>query len=231
VRTNFSLKNKIKRILGRSPALYFAYSKIAFGREVREECLFKPTTEIVIEGFPRSANTYSVVAFRSAQNSKIEVAHHIHSEAQILAAVKLLKPVVVLIRNPDDAVRSLMIRQSSNCPTDYFERYFDFYNLVSSILDDVVIAQFENVIADFGSIICEVNEKFDMNYRSFISSPENISRVFEEIDGINTRVSKGLTSHVARPDAERMNDTIDLGDSIWRKRANQLYVELTEMTK
>src|SRR5689334_19049404 len=67
-------------------------------------------TEIVIEGFPRSANTFAVVAFRLAQQREIEIAHHLHAAAQIKHAINLKVPVIVLIREPSDAILSVAVK-------------------------------------------------------------------------------------------------------------------------
>src|SRR4051794_35640317 len=61
------------------------------------------TTDIVIEGFPRSGNTFAVVAFRLAQSRAMQVAHHLHIPAQLLWADRVGMPSMVLVRNPVDA--------------------------------------------------------------------------------------------------------------------------------
>jgi hypothetical protein len=35
-------------------------------------------THLVIEGFPRSANTFAVAAFKYSQKGSIKIAHHLH---------------------------------------------------------------------------------------------------------------------------------------------------------
>ena len=72
-----------------------------------------PTTEIVIERYPRSANTFALVAFQLAQSRELEIAHHLHAAAQIKRAVALGVPAIVLVREPSEAVLSLMVRDPS----------------------------------------------------------------------------------------------------------------------
>ena len=40
-------------------------------------------------GFPRSANTFAVVAFQQAQRESVRVAHHLHMPAQVIRAAQL----------------------------------------------------------------------------------------------------------------------------------------------
>src|SRR2546427_7470725 len=57
-----------------------------------------PGTDILIEGFPRSANSFSVAAFRLAQGPPVEVAHHTHAPANAIAAFRRHIPALILIR-------------------------------------------------------------------------------------------------------------------------------------
>lgn len=85
-------------------------------------------TEIVIEGFPRSANTFAVVASTQAQGARpIRIAHHLHAEAQVLAGVERKLPVIVLIRQPEDAIRSLKIAFPDQDENRMLRLYLRFY--------------------------------------------------------------------------------------------------------
>lgn len=46
----------------------------------------------LIEGFPRSGNTFAVAAFDLAQARPVEVAHHGHASAQVIEAVRRTSP-------------------------------------------------------------------------------------------------------------------------------------------
>ena len=98
-----------------------------------------PDKELVMEGFPRSANTFAVVAFRQAQGRDVSMAHHLHVEAQVFEGVRLGKPVVVLIRQPTDAVKSLIIRHPGADVESAFKRYISFYKNIEKVIDQVVL--------------------------------------------------------------------------------------------
>lgn len=198
-----NIKNSTKHFLGRHPDLFIPiYRMIGPGHAVRE-CLFSVTKEIVIEGFPRSANTFAVVAFRQAQNRNVPMAHHLHIEAQIIAGARQGLPVIVLVRNPVDAVRSLLLRHPSTGVNVAFRRYVCFYEAIKKIREKVVLAPFDDVISNFGSIIDKVNSKYGTNYRRFVHNEENVRKVYDEIESINRAFDNGEETHVARPSETR----------------------------
>ena len=95
----------IHQKVGKYPALYYPI----YGRKYPANYIStNKDTQICIEGFPRSGNTYSVSAFKLA-NKGIKISHHLHVPAQVLLAVQYQIPTIVVIRNPLDAVTSLLI--------------------------------------------------------------------------------------------------------------------------
>jgi len=73
-------------------------------------------TELVIEGFARSGNTFAVAAFSLAQPRPVRLAHHLHAPAQVLLAARMGIPCIVLVRDPVDAVASRLIRRRFTRP-------------------------------------------------------------------------------------------------------------------
>ena len=78
-----------------------------FSRRFRKVMVHE-NTDICIEGFPRSANSFAVRAFPIA-NPNIKVSSHIHVTMQIIKAVNLSIPVLFLLRDPLDSLSSLLI--------------------------------------------------------------------------------------------------------------------------
>lgn len=192
----------IKDLLSGCPTLFFPIYRLCAPRTVTDGRLLKNGVEIVIEGFPRSANTFAVLAFIAAQKRDVQIAHHLHIEAQILKGVRLGIPVIVLIRHPVDAISSLLIRHPGNA-LDYAKRYIKFYSNVLRIREQVVLADFSQVIEDFGVVIGKVNEKFSTDFKIFVHSKENVEAVFHQIDENNLQFEQGRLSHLARPVANR----------------------------
>ena len=93
--------------LSTHPSLYLPFARRRYGPDMS----FNDRTEIVIEGFPRSANSFAVNAFVLAQGRPVHVAHHVHAAAQVLAAGRAGVPAILLIREPTDAIVSYLLWQ------------------------------------------------------------------------------------------------------------------------
>ena len=184
--------------------------------------LISPDTEIVIEGFPRSGNTFAVVAFQLAQKKKIKIAHHLHAEAQILEGVKRSLPVIVLIREPLATIRSLNISHPDIAVDVALRRYFRFYNITRSVLRHVILAKFEDVIKDYGKIIERVNHKFSTRFGIFKPTATNVDKVFREIERINDELFNKRETQAARPRLERPNLEKDI-PRVLAEKAIRLY--------
>jgi hypothetical protein len=223
-----NIRNKVKHLLAGNPYLFYPVFKIFGGQHFIKECMLNEESEIVIEGFPRSANTFSVVAFRFAQKRKINIAHHLHVESQVIEGVKKGLPVVVLIRNPDEAMKSLMVREPKMKAEYGFKRYCEFYSSVKKLRSKVVIAEFKEITNNYSKIIENVNAKFNVEYIPYESNRYNDESVYKMIDEINGKFDDGKETHVARPSIKRKDVFVDLGDSIYRRKAMELYMELVE---
>lgn len=154
--------------------------------------------QIVIDGYPRCANSYSRVRFLLANpNAKPFFGNHIHLPSQILLAVRYGIPTVLLIRDPQSAVLSFTAlgmhergqQDVDNCKRHLamnLRHYWAFYERVIPVLNSVVVAPFERVVSEFDKVIHDVNDKFgsvflipEIDGRSdseiFESSPEHLS--------------------------------------------------------
>ncbi|MFX1282122.1 MAG: hypothetical protein ACFFB5_00645 [Promethearchaeota archaeon] len=164
------------------------------------ERLVREKTNIVIEGFARSGNTFALCAFLFAQKKKIAVAHHIHTPIQIIKGVKLGIPTVVLIRDPKETMLSYLVRGGPYIiPEIALQKYIHYYESIKPYLDDVVIGEFKEVTTDFNSIIKKINKKFGTNYAGFVHSEKNIEKIFSTITQLNKRYDQGRMNRIPRP--------------------------------
>lgn len=149
----------IRRRLSTRPTLYRVLAKI-----MGSERLLRQETNLVVDGFPRSANSYIEAAFNVSQAGKgIYLSSHSHASGQVVAAVRRNLPTVVLYRNPDDAVASYMhMSASSLSMNQLFLEYVTFYKTILPLSDQVVLASFPSVTCDFPSIVKKVNAKFNI---------------------------------------------------------------------
>lgn len=193
--------------LARFPRLYLALARRRYGDRV-----LGPGTDILIEGYPRSANTFAVSAFELAQERPVTVAHHLHVAAHVVAAVEAGVPVILLVRPPEDAIASVIARKPSVAPELAARTYVRFYDGVRDVLDGCVVAEFGDVVGDFGRVTERTNRRYGTSFTPFEHTEENVSRCFARIEAQNRARAGGkrvAESAVARPSEERARVAVE----------------------
>jgi hypothetical protein len=165
-----------------------------------------PFTDVVIEGFPRSGNTFAVGAFRMAQIVKPLIAHHHHVPAQVIAGAKKGIPVLLLIREPDEAVLSYVVRYPHLALSQALRHYIRFYSRCLPYRSDVVTASFDEVTSDMGAVTRRLNERFRTAFAEFEHTEANVARCFDEMQDHERDVLGPIDrfgSMTSRPTAKR----------------------------
>ncbi len=172
-----------------------------------QERVVGPHTEIVIDGFQGSANSYATAAFRNSQVRKVGLAHHMHSPVQIIQGIERGLPVVVTIREPQRAVLSLASRWSYVTVTQGIRNYTRFYGSLVPHLDDIVVSTFERTTKHFDEVIAEANKRFGTDFALFENTEENRAAIrrpekFETDDWKRRQeIKKVKQSHLESPKA------------------------------
>jgi hypothetical protein len=224
------VQSEVRSLAGRSPRLCQLLLKR--GEFVTAE------TEICIEGFQRSGNTFAVIAFQFAQPRIVSIAHHVHAPASILTATRLGTPALVLIRPPEGTIISCVIRWPHLTIGQALRAYGRFYRPLLACRDRIVVARFQDIIEDYGKVIRELNGRFRTGFDEFVHSKENVRQVYEELDGWD-RNALGHGEHFerarARPTEAREDLKVELQLRYRRPRhdrlraqAEELYQELAE---
>jgi hypothetical protein len=139
-------------------------------------------TELVIEAYPRSANTFSAFAFQISQPRPVRVAHHLHAPAQIAAAVRRGVPALVPVRHPRDCAISITIRSPHVSLAQALEAYRRFHEAIVPYRDFCHVALFEDVTGDFGRVVEALNAQFGTAFTPFRHTPENVEQVYALIE-------------------------------------------------
>jgi hypothetical protein len=161
-------------------------------------------TELVIEGFPRSGNSFAVVAFELSQHRPTSVAHHIHAPAQVIEAARRGIPTIVLVREPEDAVVSQVIREPALSLGLALRGWISFYEHVLPLRDRCVLGDFRIVITDFSAVVEQVNRRFGTDFGLFEHTQANVQRCFDVIESrVHSRTGSVPESRVPRPSVER----------------------------
>jgi hypothetical protein len=197
------------------PAIYLPLARLRHGG--REDRLVRRDTELVIEGFGRSGNTFAVVAFELAQTRPVRLVHHSHAAAQVIRAVRLGVPVLLVVRDPvDTAVSHMMFRDIAARPA--LSAWVRYHARLLPHLGGVVVSSFEAATEDFGSVIRHVNDRFNTSFTEFRHSEENVRRVFDRIEQQNRARYGQVTETISRPRAERDRRKADLRRQVEQER-------------
>ncbi|CAM5554611.1 hypothetical protein FALB51S_00091 [Frigidibacter albus] len=171
----------LRNSISTTPALYCPLTRMGKnGFRVVDE-----TTELVIEGYPRSGNSYVEAAFRVSQKPDIRLAHHTHAAANVLRAVQLNKPCYVLIRAPEDACISLVIQEPGVQDLELaLQEYERFHRAIAPVADRICLIPFEVATKDFNAGIAHLNDRYGTD---FARLPEGIGRdeVMAWVDAIS----------------------------------------------
>lgn len=169
--------------------------------------VFQPDAELVIEGYPRSGNSFSEAAFLVAQGRPVELGHHTHAAAHVVAATRAGIPCLVVIREPVDAARSLVQMDPMVFdPAFALWEYCMFYRAVARVRSEVVVATFDTITEDFGAVIAALNSRFRTSFEYFDHTEENEAAAFALLDEISRQrgVGRGPTeAYSPHADEER----------------------------
>lgn len=183
----FWLKDKFER----AEDIYLA--SLAFSLTRKGWCATRITSTAsiaVIDGYPRSANSFAVRAFMEAQGGFVRVGNHTHSPANIIRGVRLAKPVLLVVREPKDAIlgycawsdqtegklNDFLMRRQLNL---FLKRYVSFHRKLLPYLDQIVVADFNEVTSDYGGVIVMLNERYGTDFNVFEHSLESQNKLFD----------------------------------------------------
>ena len=204
---------RARSLIGQYPALYLPLARWKRRRHLRYARrsgvppdamgpVFRDT-DAVIEGFPRSANTFAATAFEFAQPSSVRVARHLHVPSQIIAGARLGIPTIVLVRDPEDAVLSLSLWTPHVTLEDGLKDYIRFYRRILPYRDRFVVATFEEVSTDLGEVIRRLNERFGSSFHEFQHTEANVALCFKIIEEHNRGPTGEVVERGARPSHRR----------------------------
>ncbi|MDA9889465.1 sulfotransferase domain-containing protein, partial [Synechococcus sp. AH-224-G16] len=115
-------------------------------------------TDLTIEGFPRSANSFLEVAIKEVSAKPLLISHHVHARANIYRSIKLKVPCVVLYRNPVDAIVSFMEESNGrhSNPLVLLNEYNIFYETMPFNSRYLKFISFEDVVSNLHKTLLSV---------------------------------------------------------------------------
>jgi hypothetical protein len=180
-------------------------------------------TELVIDGYTRSATTFAVYAFQLSQEDPVRLAHHLHAPAQLIQAARSNVPALLLIRDPQGAVLSQLVREPDVALRDALVAYCRFYTCLLPYHDAFVVGEFEDVTRDFGSVTRRINERFGTDFASFVHTEASKRECMEliKLRGTLSETLLGFESGVVTleqlrrelPDLMRLSEHLDTNEA------------------
>lgn len=163
------------------------------------------STRLVLDGYPRSANAYAEWAFRYANGNSVPLAVRMHSPRGVIEGVRRGLPTIVLIRPPRDAVASWLQYKPGVDAADAFRRYAAYYDRILPVRDSIVVAAFDEVVADFGAVVARCNERFGTCFEPYPGGPVAEAWVRAQIESAWSHDETGLLAEhrVPRPSVDR----------------------------
>ena len=200
----------------RGNALIFRHVAAHREHPLLKRRVVRPGDDAVIEGFPRSANTFASVAFEVSQPAEVKFGNHFHSPAQFVLAKKYGIPAMLVLREPVSACKSYLLHSPGLKAAEALERYIAFHRPLLEIRDFLAVAPFEEITTDFGQSILRMNRMFGCAFSAFDHTDESARKVFATIqDRRNMRLAAGMVSDnplaVTVPAEEKAMRSVEAG--------------------
>ncbi len=141
-------------------------------------------TEVLIEGFVRSGLSFAVAAFKLAQEpNPVVVAHHTHAPAAVIDAVRRRIPAILIVREPEDAILSYLIKTPSVSVRSATRGYIRFHGPLLPYRRGFIVGTFQETTGGhFDRVIHRMNERFGTAFAPFDHTDANVAEVFRRID-------------------------------------------------
>jgi hypothetical protein len=228
---------RVRYFVNAYPSLYMPMAR--YRHRDSDDRIVRDNTDLVIEAFGRTGTTFANFAFLSAQRRRVRTVHHTHAAAQVIVAVNMGIPTLVIVRQPEQAALSHMARhQVSARPT--LVAWIRFHRRLLPFRNRIVFCSFDQMTSNFTPVIERMNQKFDAGFDVWQHTKENEAEIFEQIKSRNRgRFSAGQEEQRKRafalPTEEREALKQQLrrhlqADSLARLRsqANHLYTLLIQ---
>ncbi len=161
------------------------------------------TTRLVVEGYPRSSNSYTAFMIYEAAKGRFtprDVSHHTHDAANLRIAGALGIPRVILLRDPEDAILSFHVFSGRPIPM-LTARYIDFYQQAAPLFATSVVAHFDDTTKDFGKIIKQINAVWDLGLNEELDIQKAQERVLERVRSNRYGDTEEVKDHRLTPEA------------------------------
>jgi hypothetical protein len=168
------IHSRTRTLVSEHPSIYLPFARRKYPGPSPE--VIGRETEVVIDGYTRAGSTFAVYAFQLAQERPVRMAHHLHAPAQLIAAAKARLPTIAVIRHPEGATLSQIVREPNVSLQDALWGYARFHSCLLRYQRHFVVADFDEITTDFGAVTRRFNARFGTSYGEFEHTAENAER-------------------------------------------------------
>lgn len=145
------METLIRHSIRRNPTLYWLWLLAKYGYPHK---LPDKRTDLHIDGFQRSGNTFSTTLMRRIYPEK-KIVSHFHAVASLRLAINYNVPTMVVIRHPTEAIASSIVKRvigrgqprRRSIAFD-LKGYSDYYRFVLENADRIEVMFFDKFISD-----------------------------------------------------------------------------------
>jgi hypothetical protein len=235
---NISVKQKLSYTLDSNPFLLYIY--LLFKLRLDEwNRFYTDNYDVLIEGYPRSSNTYTLYMFLVSQkhaishgktsteppySSGIKLNGHTHTPAVVIQAVRYKKPICFLIRRPDTAIVSWHIAYHTDFEEvkgdnmtleDRLDYYIHYHKAILPYKKSIYIANFDRTTTDFKSVIVGLMEYYGIKLSLDFDNEETEREAKKLIYLFNTTSSGKInTKALHLPSESRADEKLRLTEEL-----------------
>jgi hypothetical protein len=215
----------IRSVLSREPDLIFLYNPYILWSRLKRfnrgsnpnEAVVSQNTEILVDGFQGSANSFATQAFINSQSRYIYCSNHLHSATQIIQAKSLGIPILLLIREPIGTILSLTGRWPYISVNQGLQSYIGFYHKLKPHINYFVISSFSQTTQNLDQVINRVNSRFGTCFNS-IDVVDAKAKYLSSKSRKSTRLNRQ-----AFVKSEKKKDLMHEKNALLLSKANELY--------
>jgi hypothetical protein len=124
-----------------------------------------PLSRLVVEGYPRSANSVAVEAICRAGLPREQVAHHTHAPANLLRGVSMGVPCLLVVRRPSEAVREFVSSKATLSTRAAVHGWIAFHQPLMRSLGRIVVATHPQVTDEMAQVVARLNDRFSSAFQ------------------------------------------------------------------
>lgn len=204
--------------IARYPRLYCLIAKSKRGRNRH---VVNRHTDLVIEGHPRSGNTYAL-AWANLAWPDLVVASHVHHPAHVARANQLGVVSLVIARPPAETIRSMLVYSGSNAVIPAIRRWIDYYSSAHLTNPLVYVASFEDVRARMSEVVAALRDATGIALETPKTLPQK-GQVFDAVNALgNRRFGSIPEQKVSIPTAQRSEQSARLAPLLQGAEAREL---------